>query len=245
MKIDPRLIYDVGMHVGQDTEFYLKKGFDVVAVEANPVLAGEQASRFESFVRSGRLKILNVGIGPSRGTFPFFVNDFLSEWSSFDRELGSREGRFHEIRVEMVPLEEILLAHGIPYYLKIDIEGYDELALEGVLRVEERPRFVSVENGQKPVLDLLRSAGYDRFKFVNQQRVPEQEVPFPAREGLYAPHAFPHGASGLFGEETPGPWLDYDRVLTEIETYWGNPGRDANVHGWFDLHARRQVPGTT
>ena len=29
----PNLIYDVGLHHGQDTDFYLKKGFDVVAFE--------------------------------------------------------------------------------------------------------------------------------------------------------------------------------------------------------------------
>ena len=28
------LIFDIGMHIGQDTEVYLKKGFRVVAVEA-------------------------------------------------------------------------------------------------------------------------------------------------------------------------------------------------------------------
>ncbi len=30
------LIIDVGMHTGRDTEFYLKKGFEVIAIEANP-----------------------------------------------------------------------------------------------------------------------------------------------------------------------------------------------------------------
>jgi 16S rRNA A1518/A1519 N6-dimethyltransferase RsmA/KsgA/DIM1 with predicted DNA glycosylase/AP lyase activity len=30
------LIYDVGMHHGEDTEFYLRKGFRVVAFEADP-----------------------------------------------------------------------------------------------------------------------------------------------------------------------------------------------------------------
>ena len=29
------LIYDVGMHRGEDTAFYLRKGFRVVAVEAD------------------------------------------------------------------------------------------------------------------------------------------------------------------------------------------------------------------
>ena len=35
----PDLIYDIGQHTGEDTAFYLGKGFRVVAVEANPTLA--------------------------------------------------------------------------------------------------------------------------------------------------------------------------------------------------------------
>jgi spermidine synthase len=34
----PNLIYDIGMHDGSDSEFYLRKGYRVVAVEANPKL---------------------------------------------------------------------------------------------------------------------------------------------------------------------------------------------------------------
>ena len=35
------LIYDVGLHRGEDTDFYLKMGFGVVAVEANPELIAQ------------------------------------------------------------------------------------------------------------------------------------------------------------------------------------------------------------
>jgi len=30
------LIYDVGDHKGEDTEFYLKKGFSVIAIDSSP-----------------------------------------------------------------------------------------------------------------------------------------------------------------------------------------------------------------
>ena len=30
------LIYDVGMHHGQDTDYYLKRGYRVIGFEANP-----------------------------------------------------------------------------------------------------------------------------------------------------------------------------------------------------------------
>lgn len=239
MKVNKDLIYDIGMHVGQDSEYYLKKGFRVVAVEANPVLADEQRIRFENAISAGKLFLINKGIATQRGTFPFYVNDTLSEWSSFNEEIGARGGAYHEIQVEAIPLGDLLLEYGVPYYLKIDIEGYDMMALKELQNCAVRPRFVSVENGQRPFLELFRNLGYRGFKFVNQRDVPLQKVPEPAKEGLFVEHVFPHGASGLFGEEAPGRWLSFDEVGAEIDAYWNNPERDPNIHGWFDLHAMR------
>ncbi len=60
------LVFDVGMHDCRDTDFYLKKGYRVVAVEANPQLALYGARLFTKEVDEGRLTILNVGLGESR-----------------------------------------------------------------------------------------------------------------------------------------------------------------------------------
>jgi hypothetical protein len=38
------LIYDVGMNNGDDTAYYLSRGFRVIAIEASPVMV-EDASR--------------------------------------------------------------------------------------------------------------------------------------------------------------------------------------------------------
>ena len=35
------LIFDIGMHTGEDTRFYLNIGYDVIAIEANPFLVEE------------------------------------------------------------------------------------------------------------------------------------------------------------------------------------------------------------
>ncbi len=35
------LIYEVGLRLGEDSEFYLKNGFYVVAVNANPVITAK------------------------------------------------------------------------------------------------------------------------------------------------------------------------------------------------------------
>jgi len=36
--MNKNLIIDVGVHQGEDTEYYLKKGFCVVGIEADPQL---------------------------------------------------------------------------------------------------------------------------------------------------------------------------------------------------------------
>ena len=48
-------IFDVGLHKGEDTEFYLKKGFKVVGIEANPLLYQQARERFSEAVNAGRL----------------------------------------------------------------------------------------------------------------------------------------------------------------------------------------------
>ena len=241
------IIIDVGMHEGQDTAFYLKKGFRVVAVEANPTLVAAAEKRFAPFIRKGQLTIVNVGIAES-GTdegLEFFVNERISEWSSFYRDVAARnDSPVHSVVVPTRTLASIVAQYGHPYCVKIDIEGFDRIALESLLSVAGKPRYISVENGHQGMLAMLVAAGYDRFKYVRQNNLSELRLERPAREGEYVGHLFPRGASGPFGEEAPGHWQTADEVRTAIAVIWDvdgsakRAGHDDGVHGWFDLHAR-------
>lgn len=55
--VDSQLIYDVGAHRGEDTDFYPAKGFRVVAVEANPLLSGKLREKFRSQLDDGTLAL--------------------------------------------------------------------------------------------------------------------------------------------------------------------------------------------
>ena len=66
------LIYDVGMDDGDDSEFYLLKGFRVVAVEADPDLCRAAGERFQPFLQSGLLTIVNRAIVPKAGPATFY-----------------------------------------------------------------------------------------------------------------------------------------------------------------------------
>ncbi len=49
---DSRFIIDLGMNNGDDTAFYLAKGYNVVAVEANPHLVAAARVRFAKDIAS-------------------------------------------------------------------------------------------------------------------------------------------------------------------------------------------------
>ena len=65
------IIFDIGMHRGEDTDFYLKKGFTVVGVEANPALVQECRKRFQSQIENGQLHIIDKAIAEVAGEISF------------------------------------------------------------------------------------------------------------------------------------------------------------------------------
>ena len=163
------LIYDVGFNNGDDTAYYLHRGFNVLAIEANPGLVARGKQRFESEIAAGRLTVLNVAIAETEGMFSFWVNDDDDGWSSFDKALASRQGtRCHEVTVPGMPLSAILREHGVPYYLKVDIEGHDALCIRALDR-NNLPKYVSCElNHSEDIVRDLYQAGYRLFKLLNQ-----------------------------------------------------------------------------
>ena len=163
------LIYDVGMHNGDDAAYYLSKGYRVVAIEADPKLAALAHGRFEGEIERGTLTLLNVAIGPQDGLARFWICDEWSEWNSFDRAIASRQGKkHHAIDVRCRQFRSVLREHGVPYYLKVDIESSDHCCIDG-LDHKELPRYVSLEFGRLEDLVALHRLGYNAFKVIHQE----------------------------------------------------------------------------
>jgi FkbM family methyltransferase len=214
------LIYDVGMHEGEDTEFYLDRGFDVVGVEANPELVARMRARFAEPISSGRLRIVDKAVAQEVGKVSFAVNRDCSVFSStspvfIERSLANGL-RMDYIEVDAVPFDEILLEFGVPFYLKIDIEGMDVLCVKALHRFAERPRYISLETAATTAAADYESAftelaelwtlGYRWFKYVDQAALPKLTGRVLDKEGPPTIYRDRNG-SGPFGEEAPGPWL--------------------------------------
>jgi FkbM family methyltransferase len=216
--MDKNLIFDLGMHSGDDTEFYLKKGFRVIAVDADPELCNQARYRFRAQIASGSLIIVNNALAEKPGRVTLYKNTKFSEWNTLKPDWVERNLRYGAssvpIEVEAIVLSSLFDQFGVPYYLKVDLEGMDLTIVENMAVSSERPRYVSIESNKvrfpelRHEFEVLESLGYKSFKLVAQHRIVSQRPPKPALEGPYVAHSFKPGSSGLFGEEVPGKWLD-------------------------------------
>lgn len=259
--INDRLIYDVGAHHGEDTEFYLKKGFDVVAIDAVPDNCRLIGEKLSSYVAGNRLRILNCAISDSSEPISFYVNDDVSVWSTANKSWVERNNalrpgqKIREIRVNAEKLANIVAKFGVPLYCKIDIEGNDFLALRSFANAPSMPRYISIEseklNWPRLLNELLtmKQLGYRKFKVVNQNLIGLHNGEMLGRHGNAIQHTFAAGSSGPFGEEAPGRWMD---IFECIEVYKGifrgyflngdfgivkNQNPQLPAADWYDTHA--------
>jgi FkbM family methyltransferase len=236
---DSRMIFDLGMNNGDDTAYYLARGYDVIALEANPSLCEKAQARFRDAIAAGRVTIINAAIWQTDGSANFYVNLDNDHWSSLDVGWAGRDAsKYRPIPVACVTLGTLFAAHGVPHYLKIDVEGVDQSVLDQLRGRALLPLFVSVEDCRFgfQYMETLAACGYDGFKLLDQSQVPQM---IDAQSG----RPFPAGSSGPFGDDLPGDWLSYadmvEHYATTVRDRAGN--RLAPRTHWWDIHCTRRA----
>lgn len=241
LRPDTPVIVDVGLHHGDDTDFYLKKGFDVLAIDADPRHIEHAKKRFAAEIAEGRLELVSAAITDRAGTIDFYVNLEKDDWSSTDPHYGARHGTKHEkITVPAVTFDSLYLPIASrTRYVKCDIEGGDIHVLTGLMRCPVKPLYFSVESHKADYLAFMRALGYTQFKLVNQNLNWMQKCPNPAREGRYVEHTFVGDSSGPFGEEAPGTWIGFDACaelyLSLTRAVVSYPSISI---AWYDFHGK-------
>lgn len=239
--VDHAMIFDLGMHHGHDTDFYLRKGFRVVALEANPQLCERGSDRFNDDIASGRLTIVERALWDKDDEeLSFFINPVKDDWSSVLKYWAEKGGHDSiETRVRTITLPRMFETWGIPHYIKCDIEGADKQFVEQLISQRCRPNYVSVEAISERLLDQLSTAGYSRFQIVNQAFNHSIAPPNPAREGDFADVKFNGHMSGLFGNELdPSKWISLEECKYRHKLFRELKNKDPMLaHGWLDFHA--------
>ena len=183
MMTDGKLIFDVGANDGSDTAYYLGLGYSVVAIEADPLLADGLQARFAAEIAGGRVVVVSAAVTErDQEKVAFYVSRDNTE-SSLIPSMAKRSGPgVEELRVMGRCLCSLFGEYGLPWYCKIDIEGYDAAAVAGMAGWSGRPAYISCEGTGHPigeigrdegllysVLDALAAQGYRRFKLVDQE----------------------------------------------------------------------------
>ena len=132
-----KTVFDIGMYDGSDTIYYLEEGYRVVAVEANPALVRRAQMALRSYIASGQLQVLNAAISDTNEAVQLVVcGDDLGSSSIYEEKVRDRTpiGTF---TVPGITIQELFERFGIPYYLKIDIEGADAQCVSRAITWDE------------------------------------------------------------------------------------------------------------
>jgi FkbM family methyltransferase len=132
------LVFDIGAHVGDRIGAFRRLGARVVAVEPQP--APMHALRL-LYGRDQAVALEPVAIGATTGQVELYVNVDNPTVSSCSKKLvqaaatapgWSGERWDKSISVPMTTLDQLSARHGVPAFIKIDVEGFEAEALAGL-----------------------------------------------------------------------------------------------------------------
>ena len=227
-----RIIYDFGANTGNDIPYYLKKADVVVAVEANPALCKSIESRFNSDLSAGRLHVENCVLTNGIETeVDFYIDKRAHGGSRFPKPNDRVIDNFNKVKLPSLSPASVVERYGEPFYIKIDVEFYDNVILSELFLNNIYPTFISAEAHSIDIFALLVASGrYNAFKLVEGSNVAQKyrETPFISKDGVREVYSFTDDSAGPFGEDIYGEWMTADNffVLLALEGL-----------GWKDIHA--------
>jgi len=127
------LCFDVGAHMGNRTEVFLKLGARVIAVEPQ-----EKCFKYleNKFGKDPNFILIKKGLSDKEEELPLLVCEEANTISTFSDEW--KTGRFSDYKwnkKEIVPcitLDNLIKEFGLPDFCKIDVEGLEYQVLKGL-----------------------------------------------------------------------------------------------------------------
>lgn len=169
------LVFDIGAHVGDRIAAFRRLGARVVAVEPQPALV--RTLRL-FYGRDPNVTIEAAAVGRQPGVIELSLNvdnptvatastDFITAASGAPGWEGQAWSK--HVRVPLTTVDALIARHGVPAFVKIDVEGFEAEALAGL----ERPvqalsfEFTLIQRDiARACIERCRALGYARFNAV-------------------------------------------------------------------------------
>jgi FkbM family methyltransferase len=166
------LCFDVGAHKGGRTEWLLRLGARVVCVEPQPICANLLRRRF----RRKPVTVVESAAGDAEGTATLMVSslDVVSTLSQDWIQRAGATGRFgaakwdEKVQVPVTTLDKLIQQHGVPQFVKIDVEGFELQVLRGLTRTAGSISFEFVGDNLEVAqncLSHLEKLKYGQFNY--------------------------------------------------------------------------------
>lgn len=132
------LVFDVGAHVGDRVSSFRRLGARVIAIEPQPLLF---SALNHIHGRDPLVEIIDRAVGAEAGMCELFVNTANPTVSTLSQDFvrqaqGAKgwEGQNwnEQFPIEVVTLDGLIARYGLPSFVKIDVEGYEDEVLRGL-----------------------------------------------------------------------------------------------------------------
>jgi len=130
------LVFDVGANIGTYSELFSELGAKVVAVEPNPRCC--KNLRLLARAREVYVEECAVGDVPGKANLRICeesgVSTLTDSWfEQLKQSPIHRDSKWlGELEIDVVTLDQLSERYGVPSFVKIDVEGYDDHVLRGM-----------------------------------------------------------------------------------------------------------------
>jgi FkbM family methyltransferase len=141
------LAFDIGANAGVMSETFASAGAKVIALEPN----SDCVRHIQLSYHDLEIQVIQAAAGPRNGVAALNVSDAWDLTSSMSPDwieaIQRRDARYRgnwsrQYVVPMVTVDALIEYFGMPYFIKIDVEGFEEQVLHGL---STQPHLLSFE----------------------------------------------------------------------------------------------------
>jgi FkbM family methyltransferase len=170
-----KIAFDIGANIGQTVNELLPNYDKIICFEPNPSLVTIIKNKF---FNNDKVTIEELGLSDKIETKKFnisnshVVSTFSEDWINNSRFTNVYNWDT-SIDVKTTTLDEVINKYGIPYFIKIDVEGYEYEVIKGLTKLLENTYFAFewAEEQYEIVnktIKYLKELGYNNFSYTYQ-----------------------------------------------------------------------------